>query len=294
MIDNLNHPIAVLGNFDGVHNGHRRIFTCAIEKAKREKKSVVALTFWPHPSRFFTHPVPLIQTLEQRTECLYSLGIVRVEVIPFDLIASLEPEEFLPYLLKQISISSLVVGEEFRFGRERRGNLSMLRALARPLGIEIKGLPVVKLLGGKIGSSSIRFHLQEGNLQRSRLLLGGFYSVEGVVEQGVQRGRELGFPTANMVPENDPLLPPGVYLTRVEREGEFKDSLTYIGSCPTFSASNRLRYETFLLDFQGDLYGQRLRIYFIQRLRGDITFPSSKELKAQMGEDLAYARNLLA
>jgi riboflavin kinase / FMN adenylyltransferase len=271
-------PRAVaIGTFDGVHRGHREVLRAAV--ATGLVPTVV--TFDPHPRDVLGYGVELLATLDRRLELLADAGIADVLVVEFtEATAATAPEEFAETVLRAIGAEIVLAGEGFRFGRRRSGDLELLRRL----GFDARSVPIVK----EISSSAIRRLVHEGDVAAAAGLLGRPVEVDGFVVTGDARGGTLGFPTANLRVPPALLVPRfGIYAGAV---GETRAAVS-IGTNPHYGGDER-RIEAFLLDFEGDLYGQELRIEFRKRLRGEKRFESVDALIAQMGRDVDAARAL--
>jgi riboflavin kinase/FMN adenylyltransferase len=271
-------PRAVaLGTFDGVHLGHRRVLDTALSTAPELAPTVV--TFWPHPRIVLGHDVGLLTTLERRLELLEQAGIGEVLLVEFTPeLAQMEPETFVEELLRPPGTELVVAGTDFRFGRSRRGDLDTLEEL----GLAVRR---VELVPG-ISSTAIRGLLADGEVEAASLLLGRPPEVEGTVVSGDARGGTLGYPTANLRVEPDLLVPAyGIYA------GWAADhrAAVSIGTNPHYGGRER-RVEAFLLDFDGDLYGERLIVELWRRLRDERAFASEEELVGQITRDVEEAR----
>ena len=263
-----------IGTFDGVHRGHRRV----IEAAKAAGLPTTVVTFDPHPRIALGNQVEVLTTLERRLELLGGLG-VDVHVVPFTSDLSLQtPEEFAESVLRPLGTKVVAAGENFRFGRGRAGDLDTLAEL----GFDVRRVPLVE----GVSSSRIRQLLAAGEIVGAAQLLGRPPEVEGTVVAGDARGGTLGYPTANLAVPDGLLVPAyGIYAGRV---GEHRAAIS-IGVNPHYGGKER-RVEAFLLDFEGDLYGQRLLVELWRRLRGEHVFESEEELIEQIGRDVAEAR----
>lgn len=288
-------PSAVtIGVFDGVHRGHQHLVGGLIERARGEDLAAVALTFNPHP-RAVLRPgfaVTYLTSLEERVELLQALGLDAVGVLAFTSeLAQLSPRDFLALLVDELQMRLLMVGPDFALGRNRAGTISVMRQVGQDLGFRVEVAPLLAEDDEKVGSSSIRQALSEGDVARVRRLLGRPFSLRGPVITGDQRGRTLGFPTANIAIGLDRALPAyGIYVTRAfVREGTH-ESCTSIGIRPTFDVEPRPTVETFIIDFDEDVYGQEMRIELLERLRGEQKFESVDELVAQMHKDIEATR----
>ncbi len=269
-------PRAVaLGTFDGVHRGHRRVLDAAV--AAGQAPTVV--TFDPHPRVALGYGVELLTSLERRLELLAEAGIDEALVVEFDLeLAQLGPEEFVERVLLPIGTDVVVAGANFRFGRGRSGDLELLRRL----DLDVRAVPLVE----GVSSTRIRDLLRAGEVERAARLLGRPAEIEGTVVAGDARGGTLGFPTANLRPEPGPLVPGyGIYAGAADGHR----AAISIGTNPHYGGGER-RIEAFLLDFDGDLYGRKLRLQLWERLRDELAFESEDELVAQIGRDVEATR----
>lgn len=296
-------PSAVtIGVFDGVHRGHQHLVGTLIERARAEDLAAVALTFNPHP-RTVIRPgiaVTYLTSLEERIELLQALGLDAVGVLAFTSeLAQLSPRDFLALLSDELQMKLLVVGPDFALGRNRAGTIGVMRQVgeelaqagAGPGGFAVEVAPLLAENDEKVGSTTIRQALAEGDVVRVRRLLGRPFSLRGPVVTGDQRGRTLGFPTANIAIGLDRALPAyGIYVTRAYVRESAYESCTSIGIRPTFDVEPRPTVETFILDFDGDVYGQEMRIELLERLRGELRFESAEELVAQMHRDIDQTR----
>ncbi|MGH7270167.1 MAG: bifunctional riboflavin kinase/FAD synthetase [Polyangiaceae bacterium] len=297
--------VLVIGNFDGVHRGHQTVLREAVAQASASGLSACALTFDPHPGAVVGRGAPpLLTSLARRAELMGDLGVERLYVRKFDsAFASWQPDHFARQLVAEtLGARVVVVGENFRFGAGRAGNLDRLRALGAALGFDVRVHAVAGDARGPFSSTRAREAVLAGDLAQVREVLGRQHALTGVVVRGDERGRTLGFPTANLDEVAELLPPNGVYAVRVDRiqEGEadgpgspLAAGATNIGVRPTAGGGKR-SIETNLLDFAGDLYGARLRLHLVARLRDEKKFASLDELKAQIGRDVAAARGALA
>jgi riboflavin kinase/FMN adenylyltransferase len=287
--------VLTLGVFDGLHLGHQQIMRTVFEHAKAIEAVPTAITFDPHP-RAVLHPEsapPLLQTLDQRLANLELLGIEQTIVIPFDRDFAAQPaEDFLHDIVHdRLHAQEVYLGKGFAFGKERGGNIGLLRKLSGELGFLADEVPEVRLRGHRISSSRIREMLAAGRVNLTRRMLGRPYGVEGVVIRGNRRGHTIGFPTANLKPHNRVIPKFGVYATATLVDGTWRRSITNIGVRPTFENDAEPSIETYLFDFDGDLYGDVLRVRFLHRIRDERKFNGIDELKAQIEKDSARALN---
>ena len=312
--------VLVVGNFDGLHRGHQAVLTEAVGQARATGVSACVLTFSPHPASVVgAGAPPLLTTMDRRVELMGELGVERVYVRRFDAaFASWSPDRFARELVVgALNAGTVVVGENFRFGAKRAGDLALLRALGAELGFQARVHAVAKDEHGPFSSTRAREAIAAGNLDEVRRVLGRPHALTGLVVHGDERGRTIGFPTANLqhVPE---LLPPnGVYAVKVDRDGTspatpergrsvgdatdgafhpVAEGVTNVGVRPTVggqSGQARMQartVETYLLDFSGDLYGAHLRLHLVARLRDEQKFASLDALKIQIAQDVAEAR----
>jgi riboflavin kinase/FMN adenylyltransferase len=292
-------PAAVtVGNFDGVHRGHQALVSAAVRRARETGGLSVALTFDPHPARVLQpeRAPAALSTLAQKEELLAGMGIDRVAVLPFDAaVAGLAPEAFARGVLREaLGARDVVVGESFRFGRGRAGDARGLAELGARLGFSVQAVPVVLDHGSPVSSSRVREELARGDVGAAGVLLGRAYFVDARVVHGEGRGRAIGVPTANLAPENEVLPAPGVYAGRFRLPGrEVRAAVVNLGRRPTFGGG-RLELEAHVLDFEGDLYGARVRLAFHERLRDEQRFPGKDALVARVREDVARARAVLS
>jgi riboflavin kinase/FMN adenylyltransferase len=287
--------VLTLGVFDGLHLGHQQIMRTVVERSKAVDAIPTAITFDPHP-RAVLHPEtapPLLQTLDQRLANFEVLGIEQAIVVPFDKdFASQPAEDFISAILHdRLHAKEVHLGKDFAFGRGRAGNIDLLRKMGSELGFVADEVPEVRLRGKRISSSLIRRMLAEGRVNLTRRMLGRPYGVEGVIERGARRGHTIGFPTANLKPHNRVIPKFGVYATATLVDGTWRRSITNIGVRPTFENDAEPSIETYLFDFDGDLYGDVLRVRFLHRIRDERKFNGIDELKAQIERDSARALN---
>ena len=291
-------PIVGLGNFDGVHLGHQAILTKAVSEARALQGTALVLTFHPHPLSVLrpNSPLPLILSLREKLLLFRRLEIHGVILQRFSqTFSQLTAEEFVRrYLVDIIGIEKVIVGHNVSFGHRRSGNAEMLAQLGEKFGFAVDVIGPVVIDGGEVSSTAVRTLLGTGNMHEVTQLLGRPYGVSGRVEKGFQRGRTIGFPTANLRPRTDLLLPNGVYAVTVDLDEKTSiPGVANVGMNPTFG-NNRRTIEAHLFDFSADLYGQRLQVNFLEHIREERKFPSVPELVRQIQEDADRARALLA
>ena len=287
--------VLTLGVFDGLHLGHQQIMRTVVERASAAGAHATAITFDPHP-RAVLHPEsapPLLQTLDQRLANFEVLGIEQAIVIPFTRAFAANPaDDFLRDIVHdRLHAKEVYLGKGFAFGKDRGGNIDLLRRMSSELGFVADEVGEVRLRGNRISSSKIRELLADGRVNLARRMLGRPYGVEGVITRGNRRGHTIGFPTANLKPHNRVIPRFGVYATATLVEGTWRRSITNIGVRPTFENEAEPSIETYIFDFDGDLYGDVLRVRFLHRIRDERKFSGIDELKAQIEKDTRRALN---
>lgn len=285
--------VLTLGVFDGLHLGHQLIMRTVVERARAVGAVPTVITFEPHP-RAVLHPEsapPLLQTFDQKIEALGVLGIEQTIVIHFDeAFAQIRAEEFLgDVVVDRLHAKEVYLGRGFAFGHNREGNIELLRRVSDRLGFRADEVPEVRLRGRRVSSSRIRELLHQGQVNLARRMLGRPYGVEGRVVRGAERGATLGFPTANLQPQNRVIPRRGVYVTATLIDGQWRRSVTNIGTRPTFDKKGETSVETFVMNWSGDLYGDVVRVRVLHRLRDEKKFNSVDELKFQIKSDVARA-----
>jgi riboflavin kinase / FMN adenylyltransferase len=295
--------VVTIGFFDGVHRGHRTIIRRALRAARAaaaagHPRRSIALTFDRHPLEIVrpTSVPPLLMTHEQRLRTLVACGVDRVLPLTFDEdLASLSPEDFVrETLLGSLAVEHVTVGANFRFGHRAAGDVTTLREFGDALGFDVEPVPLLTLAGETISSTAIRTRLGDGDLSWVARATGRHHTVEGRVERGDARGRELGYPTANIAFDHSLQLPrPGVYAGLVHLpDGRVVPAAASIGVRPQFDG-DATTVEAHLVDWEGDLYGDVIGLELRRRLRGEQRFPSVDELVLQMGRDVERTRELL-
>lgn len=288
--------IVALGNFDGFHLGHQAVVGRAVARAHHERRPAIVATFVPHPVRFFrpdAEPFRLTG-LEQREALFAAAGADATLVFGFDsALAATGAADFVALLAERVGAAGVVTGEDFTFGARRSGNVEVLAAEGKRLGIIAETVAPVLMDGAPVSSSRIREALKAGDMGGATHLLTRPFAVRGEVIHGDKRGRELGFPTANMRLGDYQRPAYGIYAVRVRLEdGSEHPGVASLGTRPTFDPPVEL-LETYIFDFDGDLYGRTIEVALHQRLRGEEKFDSLDALKAQMARDEAEARALL-
>jgi riboflavin kinase / FMN adenylyltransferase len=289
--------VATIGNFDGVHLGHRAILDRVRQRARELDGQAVAVTFDPHPVKVLRPEVnlPLLTTQDQKLKLLGDSGLDAVVVLPFSLeFAALPAREFVrQYFCERLRVREVVVGHDYCFGRGREGNIDLLREMGAVHGFTVQVVWGVEVQGAVVSSSLIRAMLRLGKVTEAGRLLGRPYGVEGRVVQGKGRGAKLlGVPTANLFTPNELMPASGIYAVWARRDDAILPGVANIGTCPTFDNSEP-SLEVHLLEFSGDLYGESLEVQFVARLREEQRFPSLEALAAQIHADIATARQVL-
>jgi len=298
-------PVLTIGNFDGIHLGHRAILEIVTSRARSLAGESILYTFEPHPRRVLQTDanLRLLETFEQKLESLEALGLDAVIAEPFDLeFARVTPQRFIEHHIhERIRPVEVYVGYDFHFGRDREGSMRLLTERGPHLGFSVTVVPEVSVDGRDVNSTRIRELLGAGEVEEAGELLGRSFRVRGEVATGEQRGRTLGFPTANLAPETEILPAPGVYFGHLrclrggpsDRLGEALPVVTNVGYRPTFRDGRDLVAEAHVIDFEGDLYGATVDLSFEGRLRGEQRFANVEALREQIGRDVADAREQL-
>lgn len=293
--------VITIGNFDGVHIGHQALFRTVIEKAGTIQGTSVAMTFEPHPLRVLSpngHP-PMITMGEQKAELIAKAGIEVLIAIPFTReFAAISARDFVEKLLMaRIGMRAMVVGRDYAFGRNREGNLALLRQWSEELGFDVMVVDWVQGANGvdrRISSTHIRELVMAGDMAAARQMLGRHYQIRGVVASGRNRGgRLLGFPTANIHIQDELCPKQGIYAVTVAHGGRIYPGVANIGYSPTFD-DHLFTIEVHILDFNQNIYNDPIRVNFIQRLRDEIKFENIETLAAQIKKDVVLARKILS
>jgi riboflavin kinase/FMN adenylyltransferase len=289
--------VIALGNFDGVHRGHAELAREAVDLAGTLGRQAAALTFEPHPRSVFKPEEPVFRLTPPavKTELLGGLGLPLTFVLPFDrAVAAIQAEAFVDdLLLGRLGAAGLVCGYDFHFGQGRAGSPEMLQERCAGQGVPVVVVPPFALEGEPVSSTLIRTALEQGDVARAAGLIGRPWFVRGVVAHGDKRGRELGYPTANMHLARDCRLKYGIYAVRMKIDGTWHDGVASFGRRPTFD-DGAPRLETFVFDFAGDLYGQQVDVALVAWLRGEAKFDTLEALITQMDADSARAREILS
>jgi riboflavin kinase/FMN adenylyltransferase len=290
------HPVLALGNFDGVHRGHRKILDRVRRVASEHAATSVVMTFDPHPPRIVRpdKAPPLLMTTPQKLEAIEAAGVQGTAIVRFTTeLSKWDPETFVrAVLVDWLHVSEVWVGANFLFGRDRAGTFNLLRTLGARFGFNAEKIDPVRYKDFVVSSTRVRRLINEGRVDEAGALLGHQYFIDGTVVEGDKRGRTIGFPTANLSTANELLPPHGVYATTARIDGVVYPSVTNIGVRPTVDESGRVSIETHVFDLDRDLYGSTVRVGFVQRLRDERRFESLDVLKAQIEADCGRARVL--
>ena len=300
IVNPFHNAVITIGNFDGVHIGHQALFHTVMEEADMRKGTAIAMTFEPHPIRVLKnngHP-PLITPYPQKIELIATSGIDVLICVPFTReFAAITAKEFvLDVLLGRMGIQAIVVGKDYTFGKNREGNLNLLKSYAEAFDFEVivvDWIPVSNNTSSRISSTRIRELLLDGKVSEAHNLLGRYYQVSGIVSPGRNRGGKLlGFPTANIKLKEELYPKNGIYAVTVDCLGKNYQGVANIGYSPTFD-DNELTVEVHILDFDKDLYGQSINVKFIERIRDEIKFSGISALSQQIAQDVLRARDIL-
>lgn len=299
--ENARGAVVAIGNFDGIHRGHAHVIEETRKLADELNAPLGLVTFEPHPRQFFAPETPPFRLTDSLTRAhrLEKLGVEKLHELPFDArLAAMSAEDFVrEVLVHGLGVKGVVVGEDFRFGKGRAGDVILLERLGRELGFAVRPVPLVRFADGEVSSTAIRTALAEGRPRDAARMLGHWHRIEGPVEHGDKRGRTLGFPTANLAPDPALHLPKfGVYAVLVdvlegEKAGSYRGAAS-LGVRPMF-ASERPMLETYIFDFDGDLYGKRISVGLVDYLRPEMKFDSLDALVSRMKADVAEARQIL-
>jgi riboflavin kinase/FMN adenylyltransferase len=288
-----------IGNFDGVHLGHRELLKKIKSECKEKKQLFVVVTFIPHPQKILQPEKErfLINSYDQRRELLSSLGVdILIEMGFTRDFSTLTPERFLnDHLLVYPMLKDFYLGYDFAFGANKEGGYDLVKSLCQPLNVKIEIQPKFEFKGKVVSSSIIREKVENGKIDEVDELLARSFNLEGVVIKGEGRGKKIGFPTANIQVSPDLIVPQmGVYITRTIYKGMTYNSITNIGNNPTFKETHQLHIETNLFDFETDIYGEKLDIEFLHKVRNEVKFQTVNDLIAQIKTDVAFAKKFLS
>jgi len=298
VLDPIRNTYMAIGVFDGVHLGHQAVVRRTVSLAERHRGASVVLTFDPHPETVITRkPVPLLTATEEKRELLLAQGADYVVVMGFSPeIASQSAAEFMGrVILPRFEVRQLVVGKGFAMGKDRKGSVNVLRSIGLEYGFDVEEVDPTRVETTKVSSTRIRRSLTDGRVSEAARFLGQPYFVRGVVVKGQGRGRQLGFPTANLRLDPHRVLPArGVYAVVASKGSRPLMGVANVGIRPTFDDGNELSVECHILDYDGDVLGETLQLDFIERLRPERRFKSEASLRAAIQEDVQNAREILA
>lgn len=288
--------LLTIGVFDGVHLGHKYLLSKLVEQAKQQSFLSGVVTFHQHPQGLLSpqNRLPFLTDLVERSNLLKNEGIDVVIPLSFTAeLAQLTARQFVSLLQKHLRMRGLVIGPDFALGRNREGDTDTLRKLGEEMGFSVTVIPPIMRKGEVVSSTAIRKALANGDLEKVHHMAGRPFALQGSVVTGAGRGVELGFPTANLDINPEQALPPdGVYASLAYVNGKTYQSMTNIGECPTFGGCERA-VEVYVVDYHGDLYGHKLKVGIIGRLRDERKFNTAEELKKQMAEDVKQGRAIL-
>lgn len=282
-----------IGNFDGVHLGHQALIRHARQLASPQGLALTLITFWPHPRELLQGDHAAITDREERRRFLGALGIDHFIEMPFtSRLAAMPAAAFVASYLLPLKMRQLVVGHDFRLGRDREGDIGQLRELGSAMGFQVHQAHATRANGAIISSTSVRQRIRAGDMEGAAQLLGRHYTIQGTVTHGFGRGAQLGFPTANLATGNILLPPDGVYASFAHARNRIFMAVTNVGDNPTFDGPKRV-IESFLLDCDQDLYDHNLRLEFVARLRPERKFANGAELGTQISRDVDTAKTIL-
>lgn len=292
-------PVITIGTFDGVHVGHQQIIRRITELARACQGESVLITFEPHP-RLVLNPEPhdlqLLTTIEEKARALDALGVNHLVVAPFTYeFSQMSADQYVrQFILDQFKPHTLVIGYDHQFGKQRSGNFALLKHYQQEGYFNLEEIPAQMLEAVAVSSTRIRKALLAGEVQEAADLLGRNYHLQGRVIPGQQRGRKIGYPTANLsIASSYKLIPAqGVYAVRIFRQGQFVQGMMNIGTNPTFTNERQVHLEVHLLDFSDDIYGEMLEVEFIQRLRPELRFERVEDLVEQIKQDEMQTRRV--
>lgn len=290
--------VITIGNFDGLHLGHQKILEAVIRRSEELNGTSMVVTFDPHPMKVLApeREIKLLTTLKERARLLEAMGIKVLLCILFNKeFSNLLPDDFIESILvRKIGVKEVIVGQNYAFGKERKGTTELLRRRGRKFGFRVKVVRHAKFHGEVVSSSKIRGLLLKGRVYEASNLLGRAYSIEGNVIRGTGRGKKLlHIPTANITTPNELVPKEGVYAVRVGFKDRFLDGVANIGKKPTFSDTG-VSYEVHLFNFSDNLLGEHLRMYFIDWIRSQMLFPDALNLEKQIRDDIEHAKETLS
>lgn len=287
--------VITIGTFDGVHEGHKTIIRFICEKAKEINGESVLITFDPHPKQIIRpdKPVNLISSTSEKYSEIFKIGVDHIVVIPFTRAFSLlSAEEYVhQFLIKKFSPQVIVIGYDHQFGHDRKGNIHTLREMLSDT-VEIIEIPEHLINDAHVSSTQIRLAIQNGMMAQANTMLGRAFKIDGVVIHGNKLGRQIGFPTANIqLTEQNIILPPtGIYAVQVLVKDKMHNGVLSIGTRPTVTNGKNISYEVYILDFEEDIYGEKISVYFLERLRDELKLKDIDELIQYIQKDIDDAK----
>lgn len=289
--------LVTIGNFDGVHLSHQHICRKLAVEAKHAGQKSLVITFDPHPKMILhpnIRPFYLITTRAEKIKLLENCGVDATCIINFDQhYARTTAEQFVHDLLwKKLAITKIIIGHDYTFGQARQGNDAYLKSQGRKLGFSVEVITAFKIDEEIVSSTLIRNYILAGDVRQAARFLGRYYNIAGTVGSGAGRGAGLGYPTANIEPEKELLPPPGIYAAFVEVDGHRYLGALNIGAKPTFEDYTST-FEVFLLDYAGNLRGEKINVLFVEKLRDIVKFDSPESLKRQIAEDVEQTKEIL-
>ncbi len=299
-LPNFKHPVITIGTFDGVHMGHKTILRQVADMAKAVDGTSILVTFHPHPRKvvFPNKPMHILTPLEEKIALVNNEGIEHVIVAPFTKeFAQCSAEEYVnDFLVKQIRPHTIVIGYDHQFGHDRKGNIELLEQLSAAGGYQVKEIPAQMIQDAAVSSTKVRTAIQSGDVADAADMLERYYTLRGKVTKGAQLGNTIGYPTANILPNDAEQIIPamGVYAVTVEHSNNTYKGMLNIGVKPTVSEEQKLTIEVNIFNFDQDIYNEELNISFVSRLRAEQKFNSLDELKAQLAKDKEQVLQVLA
>jgi riboflavin kinase / FMN adenylyltransferase len=289
--------VLTIGNYDGVHLGHQKILSAVVKRAAEIRGTSMVMTFEPHPVKVISpeRNIKLLTTTEEKARLIESMGIHVLLLINFNKeFSSMHPDDFInEILVKTLNVREVIIGDHYTFGRHKKGTIDLLKKQGKLLGFGVQAVRNVMVHGNTVSSSAVRSLLQKGAVSEASKYLGRAYSIEGSVVRGKGRGQTLlHIPTANITTPVEIAPREGVYAVRVNLRGIMYNGVANIGKNPTFG-NESVSYEVHLFSFSGNLLGENIRIHFIDRIRGERTFPDAQSLEKQIRDDIQYAKQIL-
>ena len=289
--------VLTIGNYDGVHLGHQKILSAVVKKAAEIRGTSMVMTFEPHPVKVISpeRNIKLLTTTEEKARLIESMGIHVLLLINFNKeFSSMHPDDFInEVLVKTLHVREVIIGDHYTFGRHKKGTIDLLKKQGKLFGFGVQAVRNVMVHGNTVSSSAVRSLLQKGAVSEASKYLGRSYSIEGSVVRGKGRGQNLlHIPTANITTPVEIAPREGVYAVRVTVRGIMYNGVANIGKNPTFG-NESVSYEVHLFSFSGNLLGENIRIHFIDRIRGERTFPDAQSLEKQIRDDIEFAKQIL-